>query len=76
MPPITRAQRLAIFNLFNRPTGRENEIITHRRRSSDEKYIKPGYRAFRRTVQPGPGCLMVAWCGMWLGIEPDGYTHS
>lgn len=22
------------------------------------------------------GALMVPWCGMWLGIEPDGYTHS
>ncbi|MGY3278145.1 hypothetical protein [Bradyrhizobium sp. S3.7.6] len=35
-----------------------------------------GYRAFRRTVQPGYDCIMVHWCGMWLGIEPDGYTHS
>lgn len=34
------------------------------------------YRAFRRTVQPGPGCIMVPFAGMWLGIEPDGYTHS
>ena len=34
------------------------------------------YRAFRQSVQPGPGCIMVRWCGMWLGIEPDGYTHS
>lgn len=34
------------------------------------------YREFRRTVQPGPGCIMVPYCGMWLGIEPDGYTHS
>jgi len=22
------------------------------------------------------GCVMVPWCGMWLGIEPDGHTHS
>lgn len=22
------------------------------------------------------GCIMVPWCGMWLGVEPDGYTHS
>ena len=21
-------------------------------------------------------CLMLPWCGMWLGIEPDGETHS
>lgn len=34
------------------------------------------YRQFRKTVQPGPGCIMVQWCGMWLGIETDGHTHS
>ena len=35
------------------------------------------YREFRRlNVQPGPGCIMVQFCNMWLGIEPDGYTHS
>lgn len=34
------------------------------------------YRAFRRAVVPGPGCIMVPIAGMWLGIEPDGYTHS
>lgn len=22
------------------------------------------------------GCIMVPWCGMLLGIERDGYTHS
>jgi hypothetical protein len=21
-------------------------------------------------------CVMVPWCGMWIGIERDGYTHS
>ncbi len=34
------------------------------------------YREFRRTVQDGWGCIMVEWCGMWLGIEPDGYAHT
>ena len=34
------------------------------------------YREFRRTVQCGWDCAMVQWCGMWLGIELDGYTHS
>lgn len=27
-------------------------------------------------VEPGPGCLMVSVGTMWLGVEPDGYTHS
>ncbi len=34
------------------------------------------YLAFRRQVHPGSGCIMVKWCGMWLGIETNGYTHS
>ncbi len=34
------------------------------------------YREFRKRVQPGSNCVMIKWCGMWLGIEPDGYTHS
>ena len=34
------------------------------------------FLAFRRTVQPGWDCVMVRWCGMWLGIERDGYTHT
>ena len=34
------------------------------------------YRRFRRTVVPCRDYIMVPWCGMWLGIELDGYTHS
>lgn len=34
------------------------------------------YLAFRRTVQPGHGYILVQFAGMWLGIERDGYTHS
>lgn len=34
------------------------------------------YLAFRRKVGPGPGCIMAPLNNMWLGIEPDGYTHS
>jgi len=34
------------------------------------------YREFRKRVTTGMDCLMLKWCGMWLGIERDGYTHS
>jgi len=36
------------------------------------------YREFRRTVQMeySGDAILVPWCGMWLGIERDGYTHS
>jgi hypothetical protein len=36
------------------------------------------YRAFRASAGKGIGmdCVLIRWCGMTLGIEPDGYTHS
>lgn len=34
------------------------------------------YRAFRKTVLPGWGYILVPWAGMVLGIEKDGHTHS
>ena len=35
------------------------------------------FLAFRRSVQPTfDAAVMVYWCGMWLGIEPDGYCHT
>jgi len=35
------------------------------------------YLQFRRSILLGSfDCIMVNWCGMWLGIETDGYTHS
>jgi hypothetical protein len=34
------------------------------------------FDAFLQTVTMGPGCVMVPWAGMHLGIEPDGYVHS
>jgi hypothetical protein len=39
----------------------------------------PNLDHFRGKVTRGiglGGCVMLPWCGMWLGIEPDGYTHS
>jgi hypothetical protein len=37
------------------------------------------YREFRKTVKPTfhmDDAVTVSWCGMWLAIETDGYTHS
>lgn len=35
------------------------------------------FLAFRRRVLPTfNDSVMIQWCGMWLGIETDGYTHS
>ncbi len=40
--------------------------------------VAPSFLAFRRTsyLASSVDCVVVAWRGMWLGIEPDGYTHS
>jgi hypothetical protein len=61
MLTLTKAQRTALHKLWQRNT----QDLT--------------YRQFRKTVQPyfgGDPCVLVPWCGMWLGIEHDGYTHS
>lgn len=37
------------------------------------------YRSFRKLAVPvfaGDGAVAVPWCGIWLCIEADGYTHS
>lgn len=53
---------------------RAQRIALFRKWSQDQNTMS--YRDFRRTVQQGYDCVMVHWCGMWLGIEPDGYTHA
>jgi len=61
MRVITRMQRIAIKRIYDR---------------KDKSTTGLTYRQFRKTVQYGFDCLMVHWCGIWLGIESDGYTHS
>lgn len=61
---LTKQQRKALKRVYDRPN------------SCGTSATGMTYRKFRRTVQQGFGCIMVPWCGMWLGIEKDGYTHS
>ena len=69
MITLTRAQRVALKTVFDdRPTDQPLRPRNY--------FTNQTYREFRRTVTPGPGCVMIPWQGMWLGIEPDGYTHS
>ena len=80
MPRVTRfvqtlnkAQQRALLRVYERcaihpqPDGTPQRVINGKPMT---------YRAFRRTVQFSFDCAMVQWCGMWLGIELDGYTHS
>ena len=60
MKPITRAQRKSLYLKWKQ----DNQ--------------KMSYRAFRRSARHAfyDDCLLVRWCGMTLGIEKDGYTHT
>lgn len=58
---LTKPQRRALKAVFERVQTYNHDMT---------------YRTFRRSVQPGSGCVMVHFAGMWLGIEPDGLTHS
>ena len=75
--PTTKAQRLAIKRLYDR-----YPIVMMGDGSLDAQHKHPdwtpiSYRLFRSKVyQSHMGCLMVQLNGVWIGIEPDGYTHS
>ena len=47
------------------------------RKFRDNPDGSPDFMSFMERAQIGSwDCLMIQWCGMWLGIEQDGYTHS
>ena len=62
MNKMTRKQVIALKRIYDRNWKAKPE----------------SYLAFRRTayVSHMQGCVMLPWCGMWLGIERDGHTHS
>lgn len=67
MVKTTRKQRIAIHRKWKQWIHPEGDPVW------------PSYKAFRKTVRPTIGCdnaVTVPWCGMWLCIETDGYTHS
>ena len=60
MVKTTRKQRIALYRKWRHMSGMT-------------------YKQFRKTVHHTIGCdgaVAVIWCGMWLCIERDGYTHS
>lgn len=64
----TKAQRKSIKRLWERLRDSDRPLFG--------RDNIPTYRQFRATVQQTFDCLMVQWCGMWVGIETDGYTHT
>lgn len=58
--PLTKQQQQALVRLWKQHSGGLS------------------YRQLRRTVRPElfGSAVMVHWAKMWVGIEPDGYTHT
>jgi hypothetical protein len=77
MVKLTKAQRKALKRKFDQSEVAAGSQGTRRWIHNDMQ--DASYRDFRKTVVPemcGDGAVMVFWCGMWLGLETDGYTHS
>ena len=58
---LTKAQRKAVYRLFtHNPSGAHT------------------YKEFRSrfVAQYGGYIAIYDWCGMYVGVEKDGYTHS
>jgi len=76
---LNKEQRQALARIYARANLRHVPIGGGKFefRQSQNQHFKPvTYLEFRRSVQSGYGCALVHWCGMWLGIEHDGYVHS
>ena len=76
---LTREQRKALKRVFDRtPLVLKWNGKTNMPTNGLADWHSPlmTYRQFRKLAVSSFGCVMVPWCGMWLGIETDGYTHS
>jgi len=69
---LTKPQRQALFDLYQRNTLTFDGTFF---RASEQGTIT--YRQFRtKVIHAWDNCAIIPWCGMWIGIEADGYTHS
>jgi hypothetical protein len=78
----TKAQRQALKAVYDRQaltlttSANGNPVADRWENYAPSLRPKMTYRQFRKLAIVSFGALMVPWCGMWLGIEQDGYTHS
>ena len=73
---ITVAQALALHRVYMRgplAVYDDRGPITPK---EGEVYEPLSFEDFVKSIGVGSDCIMVQWCGMWLGIETDGHTHS
>lgn len=77
---LTKEQRRSLKRVFDRqaltPLYHNGHVVAARWENYSPDKPVMTYRQFRKLVVHSFGCVMVPWCGMWLGIEQDGYTHS
>lgn len=84
MMVLTRQQRKALKMVFDRTPlfqwWNGKSWMTHSTEGwmAQKRLNQPvlTYRQFRKLAMPSFGTLCVPWCGMWLAIEENGYTHS
>jgi len=75
---LTKPQRKSLHRVFVRAANNMADNTVNTALYGPDT-SRAAYITFRKTVMPllaGNGCIMVHWCGMWLGIETDGHTHS
>ncbi len=78
MTPLTAKQHEALFAVFQRQPStcstcgqdKPNQLVIR------NYYTNETWSHFLARASHGYDCVMIEWCGMWLGIELDGYTHS
>lgn len=76
---LTKPQRRALYAVYCRgPLIKREIFFVTPAKGLDHPYERVTYKEFRRAVRPlfHDPCILIPWQGMWLGIEPDGYTHS
>lgn len=75
---ITPTKRVRFPELYRKDSIADAEAFAKDYPELIVKVPSIQYRRFRKGVQPyfGDTCIMIAYAGMWLGIEQDGYTHS
>lgn len=59
-------------------TVAQRDAVERKWQEIDEK-TRPPLQPFLDSVKPTfhmDNAVTVFWCGMWLAIETDGYTHS
>lgn len=56
-------------------TDAQKQSIYKKWRINDQGMTWPEFLRSAR-LMPYDGCVIVRWCGMWVGVEKDGYAHT